>query len=117
MVLISVHSFTPILNAVERNCYIGLLYDSLKANEKAFSQQFKKELLQQNKALKVRYNYPYLGKADGFTTYLRKQFPNNYIGIEIEVNQKFFSNNNIDAAISNVIFNALQVVKNTTYNN
>lgn len=108
---ISVHSFTPILNAVERNCDIGLLYDSSHKNEKDFSHQFKKELLQQNEHLNVRYNYPYLGKMDGFTTYLRKQFPSNYIGIEIEVNQKYATKNKMNAAICDVIFYAL---KNTT---
>jgi hypothetical protein len=35
-------------------------------------------------------NYPYQGKADGFTTTLRRQWPgDSYVGIEIEVNQKW----------------------------
>ena len=76
---ISVHSFTPILNNVERNCEIGLLYDSSNANEKQFCKQLKREIKTLNPDLNVRYNYPYLGKADGFTTYLRKQFPENYL--------------------------------------
>ncbi len=39
--------------------------------------------------LKIRRNYPYLGKADGFTTYLRRRFlPCDYAGIELEVNQR-----------------------------
>lgn len=37
-------------------------------------------------------NYPYLGKSDGFTTSLRKQFPFQYIGIELEINQKSLQN-------------------------
>ncbi|WP_339659290.1 N-formylglutamate amidohydrolase [uncultured Polaribacter sp.] len=108
---ISVHSFTPVLNTVERNCDIGLLYDSSHKNEKDFSHQFKKELLHQNKALNIRYNYPYLGKADGFTTYLRKQFPTNYMGIEIEVNQKFATENRLDTTITKVVFDALKATK------
>ena len=108
---ISVHSFTPVLNAVKRNCDIGLLYDSRKAIEKAFSHQFKKELLHQNKALNIRYNYPYLGKADGFTTYLRKQFPSNYVGIEMEVNQKYATANRFDTAIAKVVFDALKAMQ------
>jgi hypothetical protein len=36
----------------------------------------------------VRRNYPYRGTADGFTTYLRRQFSaRKYLGIELEVNQ------------------------------
>jgi hypothetical protein len=39
--------------------------------------------------LRVRRNYPYLGKADGFTTYLRRHFPvDRYAGVEFEVNPK-----------------------------
>lgn len=105
---ISVHSFTPVLNNIKRNCDIGLLYDSSKLPEKEFSHQFKKKILAQNSGLNVRFNYPYLGKADGFTTYLRKQFTSNYIGIEIEVNQKFAVNNVMDAAICEVLLKGVE---------
>tara|TARA_R110001592_G_scaffold88420_3_gene260470 strand:- start:575 stop:1249 length:675 start_codon:yes stop_codon:yes gene_type:complete len=105
---ISVHSFTPILNSIERNCDIGLLYDSSNPNEKEFSHQFRKKVLEQNPLLNVRYNYPYLGKMDGFTTYLRKQFPCNYRGIEIEVNQKYALENKMDSAICEVLYSVLK---------
>ena len=37
----------------------------------------------------VRRNYPYFGKANGFPTYLRRQFPPDaYVAIELEINQK-----------------------------
>jgi predicted N-formylglutamate amidohydrolase len=107
---IAVHSFTPILNSIERNCDIGFLYDSRKELEKDFSCLFKKEILVLNKSLNVRYNYPYLGKADGFTTYLRKQFPNNYIGIEIEVNQNFSKENKMKLFLNEIIYNALNKI-------
>jgi len=87
---ISVHSFTPELNGEIRNADIGLLYDPQRKREKAFCALWKEELLIENPALKVRFNYPYRGTADGFTTYLRKKFPDeSYAGIELEVNQKF----------------------------
>jgi predicted N-formylglutamate amidohydrolase len=105
---ISVHSFTPILNSIERNCDIGLLYDSSNTDEKEFSHEFRKRILEQNLLLKVRYNYPYLGKMDGFTTYLRKQFPCSYIGIEIEVNQKYALENKMDSAICDILYSALK---------
>ena len=35
--------------------------------------------------INVRFNYPYRGAADGFTTYLRKCFPKNYVGFELEI--------------------------------
>ena len=37
----------------------------------------------------VRRNYPYSGTADGLTTDLRAGFGPRYLGIEIEVNQRF----------------------------
>ncbi|MEO8932838.1 MAG: N-formylglutamate amidohydrolase, partial [Xanthomarina sp.] len=55
-----------------------------------------------------RFNYPYLGKADGFTSYLRKQFPKNYLGIEIEVNQKFSKNNVIDSQLKQNLYGLLE---------
>ena len=40
--------------------------------------------------LRIRKNYPYRGSADGLTTYLRTRFAErDYLGIELEVNQKF----------------------------
>lgn len=84
---LSIHSFTPILNGIKRNCEIGLLYDPQKKMEKDFCKNFKKNLMKTQKKWRIRMNYPYKGTADGFTTYLRKRFPEQYSGIEIEVNQ------------------------------
>ena len=109
---ISVHSFTPILNNVERNCDIGLLYDSRKPTEKTFCSALKKELKLLKPDLNVRYNYPYLGKADGFTTYLRKQFQTHYLGIEIEINQKYTKANVMSSELKGVLFSALKTLLN-----
>lgn len=109
---VSVHSFTPKLNGKERHCDIGLLYDSRKLEEKEFCKLFKDKLSKLDSTLNVRYNYPYLGKADGFTTYLRKQFPNNYLGIELEINQKFAKNNMMNANIKSNLYSALQPLIN-----
>ncbi|MEZ4781083.1 MAG: N-formylglutamate amidohydrolase [Flavobacteriaceae bacterium] len=117
---VSVHSFTPNLNGEERQCDIGLLYDSRKLEEKEFCKQLKNELSQIDNMLNVRFNYPYLGKADGFTTYLRKQFPKHYLGIELEINQKFSTNNVMNAKIkSNVhsVLNQLISLSNDTSKN
>ena len=91
---ISVHTFTPVLNNQIRNTDIGILYDPKRKNEKDFAVSFKNELLSKDKNLRIRFNYPYLGISDGFTSYLRKKLPQrNYIGIELEVNQKYVINN------------------------
>jgi predicted N-formylglutamate amidohydrolase len=108
---LSIHSFTPILNGDVRHCDIGLLFDSSKQSEKLFSKKLKSKILTQNPNLNVRYNYPYLGKADGFTTYMRKQCPNNYLGIEIEINQKFAVDGILDFGIKDVIYKTVKSLK------
>lgn len=87
---IAVHTFTPVLDGEERDADIGLLYDPKRKAEQSFCKLWKQELHKQNESLMVRYNYPYLGIADGLTTYLRRKFKGEeYIGIELEVNQKY----------------------------
>ena len=107
---ISVHTFTPELNGETRNADIGILFDPARKGEEEFSKMFQKCLFQQDSNLKVRFNYPYLGVDDGFTTYLRERFPKQYLGIELEVNQKFVKNNTMDKRLKNVIFEALSLV-------
>lgn len=93
---LSVHSFAPILNGKKRAADIGLLYDPKRISEKEFCKKLKTQLQEGLPDLKIRMNYPYLGTTDGFTTYLRKKFPQKYVGIELEVNQQFSSRNKMD---------------------
>ncbi|WP_372916875.1 N-formylglutamate amidohydrolase [Salegentibacter sp.] len=104
----SVHSFTPVLNGETRNADIGLLYDSSRKAEKVFCKDLKSKLREEDSSLKIRFNYPYLGKADGFTTYLRKKFPENYTGIELEVNQSFVEKKRMNEKLKEAIFKALK---------
>lgn len=104
---LSVHTFTPRLHSEVRNADIGLLYDPGRKLEKEICSRFKELLLRENPNLRIRFNYPYLGSADGFTTYLRKKFPTNYAGIEIEVNQKFVENDRLETGLKNAFFKAL----------
>ena len=85
---IALHSFTPELNDRIRHNDIGLLYDPKSKPEKEFCKKFKTFLQKENPDLIIRYNYPYLGISDGLTSYLRQKFSENYIGIELEINQK-----------------------------
>lgn len=108
---ISLHSFTPHLHGEERNNDIGLLYDSKNLGEKQLCALWKQQLQKQNPSLKIRYNYPYRGNADGFTTYLRKQFPSQYIGIELEINQKWAINNAFKEEIVKAIKNTINTLR------
>lgn len=106
---LSIHSFTPVLDGDVRNTDIGLLYDPSRKSEKDFCKILKHQLSANSPEVKVRYNYPYLGIADGFTTYLRKKFPENYAGIEIEVNQKYTENSKMADKIKNAVHQSLKI--------
>lgn len=106
---LSVHTFTPVLDGTTRRADVGVLYDSGRAAERRFCDQWREELLgrlnadrggsgaarersgpHSDRPWTVRRNYPYKGSADGFTTYLRTRFPpSRYLGLELEVNQRF----------------------------
>ena len=90
IVHLGIHSFTPILNGKVRNTDIGILYDPARPQERAYANVIKDEIKRLYPAMKVRFNYPYKGSSDGLTTTLRKKFGPRYVGIEIEINQKFF---------------------------
>ncbi|OWU99527.1 N-formylglutamate amidohydrolase [Fibrobacter sp. UWR2] len=90
IVHLGIHSFTPVLNGKPRNTDIGILYDPMRPQERAYANVIKDEIKRLYPHMKVRFNYPYKGTSDGLTTSLRKKFGPRYVGIEIEINQKFF---------------------------
>lgn len=86
---VSCHSFSPELDGHVRNADIGLLYDPARTEELNFCKRWQAVIKAYAPELKVRRNYPYVGKNDGFTTHLRRCFSlDEYIGIELEINQK-----------------------------
>jgi predicted N-formylglutamate amidohydrolase len=89
VVHVAVHSFTPELDGEVRNADATFLYDSRRQREADFCRRWAEVLRRLNPRLRLRYNYPYLGSADGLTTWLRRLHPENrYVGIELEFNQK-----------------------------
>lgn len=92
VVHLSLHTFVPELNGEIRNADVGLLYDPVRPLEKTFCQAWQRTIESQRPDLRVRRNYPYLGKSDGFTTHLRRRFSTDrYAGIELEVNQHWLT--------------------------
>jgi predicted N-formylglutamate amidohydrolase len=86
---VSSHSFTPELHGNVRRADVGLLYDPRRRGEVRLCARWKAELADMAPDLRVRRNYPYAGKGDGLTSYLRRRFPPAaYVGVELEVNQK-----------------------------
>ena len=86
---VSSHSFTPKLHGQVRRADVGLLYDPRRRGEVRLCARWKAALADLAPELRVRRNYPYAGKGDGLTSYLRRRFsPAAYVGVELEVNQK-----------------------------
>lgn len=85
----SMHSFTPVLRGQVRQADVGLLYDPRRPPEKELCEAWRQRINGMRPELRVRKNYPYLGITDGFTTHLRRRFGDGYLGIELEVNQRW----------------------------
>jgi predicted N-formylglutamate amidohydrolase len=105
---LSVHSFTPVLGGDTRNAEVGLLYDPRRSEEKKWARHFKKDLNHHLTEQRIRMNYPYLGKADGFTTSLRLEFQEQYVGIELELNQKLFAKEANSKHLNTTLYKCLQ---------
>ena len=90
---LSIHTFTPELDGHRRSADIGLLYDPLRNREEILCFRLKQQFEKLNQDLCVRFNYPYSGTADGFTTCLRQKYGHErYCGIELEINQEHYFN-------------------------
>lgn len=87
---VSVHTFTPGWKGKVRRTDVGLLFDPQRPAELDFCDRWRRELRRLHPEFAVHLNLPYRGTSDGFTTALRRVYPDSrYRGIEIEVNQKF----------------------------
>lgn len=87
---IASHSFTPELGGVVRQADVAWLYDPRRAGECRLARAWMTAFAQHLPGLRLRRNYPYQGRSDGLTSWLRKRHPaERYVGIELEVNQRF----------------------------
>ncbi|MGB8331744.1 MAG: N-formylglutamate amidohydrolase [Polyangiales bacterium] len=85
---VGVHSFVPKVDGRTRLADVGILYDPSRARERSFCKRWKDALRVIDPELRVRRNYPYLGKSDGLVTALRRRFAaRDYLGVELEANQ------------------------------
>lgn len=86
---VAAHSFTPVLDGIERRADVACLYDPRRAAESALAQGWLAALGSLQPGLRLRRNYPYQGRGDGLATQLRKRFADAaYAGIELEVSQR-----------------------------
>ncbi|TWT94003.1 N-formylglutamate amidohydrolase [Stieleria varia] len=91
---ISVHTFTPRFRGTQRRLDIGILFDPARAFEAKICARVLSELSsvssgKSSNGFRVRFNEPYLGTDDGFTTVLRQEYGDAcYAGIELELNNR-----------------------------
>jgi len=91
VVHVASHSFTPILDGIERDVDIGWLYDPRRPAEAAFAARWMHSFGRRAPGLRLRRNQPYRGRSDGLASLLRSRHADAaYAGIELEVNQRFF---------------------------
>ncbi len=108
---LSIHTFTPILNNKKRTADIGILFNPDSDFEKRISHLLKKYFRKYFSGFIIKFNYPYSGRSDGFTTYLREKYSyKNYAGIELEINQRFFISNSNDKLLLSGIYNVIKNV-------
>jgi predicted N-formylglutamate amidohydrolase len=87
---LGMHSFTPILDGVTRKPDIALLYDPARREERALAARWGAALATALPSRTVRRNEPYRGSTDGLPTAMRRELgPKAYLGVEIEVNQRY----------------------------
>jgi len=86
---LSMHSFAPVLHGERRNADVALLYDPRRGRERTAATAILAELGRRAPDLRLRRNYPYLGRADSLTAALRRELGVLlYTGLEVEVNQR-----------------------------
>jgi len=109
---VSVHSFTPVWHGEERRLDVGLLYDPRRRGERALCARWRQVLAERAPGLVVRRNQPYLGRADGLTTALRRRFgPSRYLGVELELNQRHVSaDGRPDPVVARALAESLRIV-------
>ena len=84
-----VHTFTPVLAGTVRGNDIGILFDPRRQPEAAAVRELRLALAR-GSGLTVWLNRPYSGTADGILPSIRRHHDDDrFIGIELEINQKF----------------------------
>ena len=86
---ICVHTFTPALAGRQRGNDIGLLHDPDWGIERAVCVDLR-EHLDRDTDYVTWFNRPYSGTADGILPAMRRRYPpRQFVGIELEINQKY----------------------------
>lgn len=86
---LSVHTFTPRWQGTTRQVDVGFLFDPKTPREARLVSRWRAALARLRPELRLRRNAPYRGTGDGLTTELRNELDARYVGLELEVSQRF----------------------------
>jgi predicted N-formylglutamate amidohydrolase len=101
---VACHSFTPVLDGVERSAEIGLLYDPTRSPERDWCQALRSAINSELPALRVRMNYPYRGTSNGLGQQHRRQFgEDKLVTMELEVNSALVDQADWDRTVAGLV--------------
>jgi predicted N-formylglutamate amidohydrolase len=88
VVHLAIHTFAPGPRGLRGDTHFGILYDPRRPLERAFASRLRSATLRHCPELRVRRNHPFLGRADGLATAMRRRLgARRYLGIELELSQ------------------------------
>lgn len=100
---VCVHTFTPALAGKVRGNDIGLLHDPRWGIEGAACADLRRHL-DEHTELVTWFNRPYSGTADGILPAMRRRYtPETFVGIELEINQKYADEPDVLVRIADAI--------------
>jgi predicted N-formylglutamate amidohydrolase len=109
VVHVGVHSFAPHVRGEVRRADLGLLYDPGRASEVELCRAWKGSIQALDPTIRVRRNYPFLGKANGLVTHLRRRFgADQYIGVELEINQALLTERGAERRLEGLVAESLR---------
>lgn len=90
VVHLSIHSFAARFRGRTRTLDLGVLFDPERELERSFCDAWISALRDRDPRRRVLANEPYAGTDDGLTTTCRERYrPAEYLGIEIEITQRY----------------------------
>lgn len=87
VLMLSVHTFEPIVNNIPVGMDVGLIFDHNQTEERSLALRLKRAFEKSAPWLRVRFNAPLKVKDDGFVQHMREMFGTMLLGLEIYVGE------------------------------
>lgn len=87
MLIVSIHTFQPIVRNLPIGMDLGLIFDHNNSEERSLALRIKRAFEKNASWVRVKFNAPHKVKEDGFVNHMREMYGNNILGLEIEAGQ------------------------------